>query len=263
MTDVAEVISPSAPTPSLVPTRIVHTRTGPVRHSFAYRSQSWFVDVEELPRLPRMLAPFARFRGDDHFPEPPTPDQSLRQRLDDHLVGAGVTPPAGRVTALLSPRVAGYVFNPLSVFWCHDADERLCLIVAEVHNTYGGRHCYLLTPDRDGRAHTDKRFYVSPFNDVSGRYDLSLPEPGADGRVALSVTLRRDDEQPFVATLRGRTVQASTGAVARAQLRTPLAPLLVAGRIRLQGIRLWLRRLPIHPRPENPRRHSPRTRTDS
>ncbi len=83
---------------------------------------------------------------------------------------------------LASARVFGHVFNPLSLFWCHDAAGELRCVVAEVHNTYGERHCYLLETDDAGRASVPKAFYVSPFNDVDGQYRMKLPEPGDTAR---------------------------------------------------------------------------------
>lgn len=237
---------------SLVHTRITHSRTSPIRHTFTYRSLSWLVDVDAPPQLPRGMRALATFRAGDHFPQPATPGESLRDRLERHLRASGIEPPTGQVQALLSPRVVGYVFNPLSVFWCHRPDGSLALVVAEVHNTYGDRHCYVVHPDDSGRAEVDKEFYVSPFNDVSGRYRLRVPEPADDGRVAVSVTLVRPGHDPFVATLTGRCTPATTRAVVAAQLRAPLAPLVVSARIRLHGIRLWARRLPLVARPDPP-----------
>ena len=239
--------------PAIVDTRIVHIRTTPVTHRFAYRSLTWLVDLDHLPDLAAPLRPFARFRPDDHFPEPAAPDDTLRRRLDNHLQSAGVTPTDGQVTALMSPRVAGYVFNPLSIFWCHRADGTLAHVVAEVHNTYGGRHSYVVDVGQNGRATVDKHFYVSPFNDVSGRYELRVPEIDAHQRIRVSVTLTRPGHGPFTATLSGTATPATPGRVILSQLTTPLAPLVVAARIRLHGIRLWLRGLPIVPRPHQQR----------
>ena len=106
---------------------------------------------------------------------------------------------------LSNARVLGHVFNPLTVYWCHDGDGSLRCVVAEVHNTYGGRHRYLLHTDERGRAQTGKEFYVSPFYEVAGDYTMSLPEPGE--RLALSVALhppqgtsiRRQREGPATA----------------------------------------------------------------
>ncbi|MYR07841.1 DUF1365 family protein [Gordonia sp. SID5947] len=239
------------PTPSVVATRISHTRTTPIRHSFVHRSASWLIDIDDLPSPPPALRPFARFEPADHFPEQPIAGQTLRDRLTAHLIAADVTPPSGQIIALLSPRVAGYVFNPLSVFWCHHTDGTPACVVAEVHNTYGERHTYVVTPDDTGHAQVDKEFYVSPFNDVSGTYRLRLPPPSPDGRVAVSVTLDRPGHGPFVAALTGRARPARASSILVTQLRTPLAPLVVAARIRWHGIRLWLRRLPVATRPDH------------
>ena len=95
----------------------------------------------------------------------------------------------------------GYVFNPLSLFWCHDPSGALVCVIAEVHNTYGQRHRYLLRPDDAGRADTEKQFYVSPFYPVDGSYRMSLPEPG--DALALTITLHRPGATPFVASVRG------------------------------------------------------------
>ncbi|MBN9620962.1 MAG: DUF1365 family protein, partial [Actinobacteria bacterium] len=112
---------------------------------------------------------------------------------------------------LADARAAGYVFNPLTLFWCHDRSGAVVAVIAEVHNTYGQRHRYLLRPDDAGRAEVAKEFYVSPFYPVDGHYRMSLPEPGE--RLALTITLHRPDERPFVATVRGVPAPAGRRAV--------------------------------------------------
>ena len=229
--------------PAIYRTTITHSRQAPVHHSFEYRSYSWYIDVDDLPRMPWWLRSFARFRADDHFAEPP--HGSLRDRLNAFFTDRDVAVPEGRITALLQARVLGYVFNPLSVFWCLDRDGRLRHVVAEVHNTYGERHAYLLPPAEEPVV-TAKAFYVSPFNQVDGYYSVQAPRP--DRKVDITVTLRRDHRSAlpeFVANLRGERRPATARQVAIMQLISPLAPLLVATRIRIQGIKLWLRRVPL------------------
>lgn len=235
-------------TPAIYWTRIRHVRAEPVRHAFEYRSYSWFVDLDELPRTPWWLRPFAGFRAEDHLD---APGADLRDRVDAFLVARGVDLHGGRVTALLNARVLGYVFNPLSLYWCHDDTGALRCVLAEVHNTYGQRHCYLVYPDDRGNAHVDKRFYVSPFHDVTGRYAMHCPEPHRD--LTVSVVLHRDGHAPFAATMRGRRHPATPASLLRAQLRAPLAPLMVSVRIRLQGITLWARGVPVTARPDDRR----------
>jgi uncharacterized protein len=233
-------------TPAIYRTTITHSRQAQVQHSFEYRSYSWYVDVDDLPRLPWWLRPFARFRADDHFAGPP--DGSLRDRLDAFFTGHDLAAPDGRITALLQARVFGYVFNPLSIFWCHDRDGLLRHVIAEVHNTYGERHAYLLPP-ADLPVVTAKKFYVSPFNQVDGYYLVQAPRP--DSQVDVTVSLHRGHPPAFpkfTANLRGQRHPATTRQVAIMQIIAPLAPLVVAARIRIQGIKLWLRRLPVVPR---------------
>ncbi|WP_223163924.1 DUF1365 domain-containing protein [Mycobacterium simiae] len=236
-------------TPAIYRTTITHSRQAPVHHAFEYRSYSWYVDVDELPRLPRWLRPFAQFRAADHFTGPP--HAALRDRLEALFADRGVALPAGRITALLQARVLGYVFNPLSIFWCHDRDGQVRHVVAEVHNTYGGRHAYLLPP-ADSPVVTAKKFYVSPFNAVEGYYVVRAPRP--DNDVDVTVSLHREHPRAFaecpefVANLRGTRRPATPKEVAFLHVIAPLAPFVVAARIRIQGIRLWLRRVPVVPR---------------
>lgn len=225
-------------------TVIMHRRHVPLRHGFRYRSYSWLVDLDDLPRPPRWLRPLAGFRAADHLGRP---DLTLRQNLDAYLAGHDVHLRGGRILMLANARVLGHVFNPLSVFWCHDPEGRLVCVVAEVHNTYGGRHAYLLRPDAQGRARVPKEFYVSPFNPVDGEYRMRLPVP--TDRLGLAVELDRGIGRPFVATVAGRRRPACTATLVRSALRVPWVTLTVAAQIRVQGVRLWARGLPVAPRP--------------
>jgi len=237
-------------TPAIYRTTITHCRQAPLHHSFEYRSYSWYVDIDDLPRLPWWLRPFAQFRAADHFSDTSAapPPGSLRERVSAFFAERDMAAPDGRITALLQARVFGYVFNPLSVFWCHDRDGRLRHVIAEVHNTYGERHAYLLPP-ADLPVVTAKAFYVSPFNPVDGYYLVRAPRP--DTEVDITVALHRDRRQvfpEFVANMRGQRRPATTRQVAIMQIISPLAPFVVAARIRIQGIKLWLRRVPVVPR---------------
>jgi DUF1365 family protein len=236
--------------PALYAATVTHTRHQQVRRTFRYRTFLWLVDVDDLPRLPRPLAALAAFRARDHFTgSAPT----IRAELESWLATRGMTLGGGRVLMLANPAVLGYVFNPITVFWCHDADGTPRCVVTEVHNTYGGRHAYVLRPDEQDRATTTKELYVSPFFPVDGRYAMTVPRP--DRRLRLSVTLSRPgpggaDELAFAASLTGRRRPATVAHLLRLLLRYPWAPLRVSALIRWQGVRLWLRRLPVVPRPQ-------------
>ncbi|MFC9327576.1 DUF1365 domain-containing protein [Kitasatospora sp. NPDC057015] len=226
--------------------RIAHVRTGPVRHSFTHRTYLWLVDLDHLPVLPAALRPLARFRPADHGDGRRPP----RRDIEEFLAGHGLDLAGGQVLMLAHARSFGHVFNPLTVYWCHGADGTPLCTVAEVHNTYGGRHRYLLRTDPDGRARAAKEFYVSPFFPVDGEYRMRLPEPGA--LLDLSVHLRRGGERAFTATVRGTRRPAGVLGLLREAARHPFSTLAVSLHIRYQGIRLLLRGLPVHPRPGRP-----------
>jgi DUF1365 family protein len=228
--------------------RITHARTAPLRNVFSYRSYLWLVDLDHLPRPGPWLRVLAGFSARDHLGDPRL---GIRENLDRFLAARGVELGGGRVMMLAHARVFGYVFNPLTVYWCHRADGALACVVAEVHNTYGERHAYLLHTDDRGRAQVPKEFYVSPFYPVDGRYRMSLPEP--DGRLALSVVLGRPDGTSFTASVRGRAVPATARTLIGAAARHPWSTATVAARIRWQGLKLYLRGLRVAPRPA----HSP------
>jgi uncharacterized protein len=247
MADRAQSRGAGVLTSALYRTRITHLRRTPVHHYFEHHGYSWYVDVDRLPQLPRWLRPFARFDAADHLDG--GPNDSLRQRIDAFLAERDIDLHGGRITALMQARVLGYVFNPLTLYWCHDTRGVVRHIVAEVHNTYGGRHAYLLPPHNDPPAMVRKRLYVSPFNDVDGYYLVRAPLPGAELDVRIS--LHRDNQPAFVATMRGTRRRASVGELLKLQLAAPLAPLMGAIGIRVQGITLWLRRVPVVPRPES------------
>ena len=228
---------------ALYDVRIEHVRTEPLRNAFRYRSYLWLVDVDAAPVPPRGLGALAVFSASDHFGDPAA---TIRQNVTTFCRARGIEV-TGEIRMLTHARVLGYVFNPLSVFWCHDATGQLLCTIAEVHNTYGERHCYLLRPDERGRAVTEKEFYVSPFYPVDGRYQMSVPEPAE--RLDVTIVLHRDGARPFVASMRGRRLPATGRALVRLALRHPMAPLVGALRIRRQGVGLWLRGLRPSPRP--------------
>ncbi|WP_232837008.1 DUF1365 domain-containing protein [Lentzea terrae] len=217
---------------------ITHSRRELIDRAFSHRAYMWLVDLDELPRLPWWVRPFARFEARDHLG---APSNSIRENLEEWLADRGIALDGGQVLMLANARVLGYVFNPLTVYWCHDASGVLVCVVAEVHNTYGGRHCYLLRTDDQGRASVGKEFYVSPFLEVDGHYVMRLPKPG--DQLSVTIALRQNGKTTFSATMKGTR---STGL--RMLFRRPLMPQRVSALIRRHGVALYLRRVPIIPR---------------
>ncbi|MEW1564554.1 DUF1365 domain-containing protein [Streptomyces sp. NPDC093509] len=233
--------------PALYPCTVAHIRTAPRRYALRHRTYMWLTDPDRPPELPLLLRPLARFDARDHFDgDQPT----IRAGLDRYLASHGIDLLGGDVLMLAHARVLGHVFNPLTLYWCHDPDGTQRCVVAEVHNTYGERHTYLLHPDGSDTARTRKEFYVSPFFPVDGAYRMRLPEP--DNRLNLTVHLEREGTRPFTATVRGARRAATVGALLRQALRHPWSTIAVSAAIRLHGVRLYLRGLPVQPR--TPRR---------
>ncbi|MFB9660150.1 DUF1365 domain-containing protein [Glycomyces mayteni] len=228
---------------SLYDATVRHTRLRPIAHHLRHRTFYWLLDVDDPPRPPWWLRPFAGFRTADHIT---APGQSLRASVTAFAAAEGVDTAGCRITMLAHARAFGHVFNPLTVYWCRHPDDGLRCIVAEVHNTYGERHRYLLTPGDDGRAEVPKEFYVSPFLPVDGTYRMALPEP-AD-RLHLSVALDLDAEPILIAAVAGRRRPAGTRALLAATARHPFSTLAVTADIRRHGIGLWLKGLPVFAR---------------
>lgn len=222
----------SSPTPALYRTSITHLRRAPVHHYFEHRGYCWYVDVDQLPELPRWLRPFARFE----------PGDSLRRRIDGYLAEHGIDLRGGRITALLQARVLGHVFNPITIYWCHDLAGMLRHVVVEMHNGSGGRHAYVLPPTSDSPAMATKKLPMSPFNGVDGYYLVRAPRPETE--LDVMVSLHRENQPAFVATLRGIRRAATISEVVWLQLVAPLAPQMAAVEYRLQSLTLWLRRVP-------------------
>ncbi len=233
----------------VVEAEVTHRRTRPFDYAFTHRTTSWLVDAAE-PEAPfeRSLPSWARrlvgIRSADHLADT---DAGLLEKVRHYLAANDLPWSAARVQVLANARTAGYVFDPLTTYFCFGADGTLEGILAEVHNTYGERHCYPLSADTTRRGDSvTKEFYVSPFFAVEGRYDIRARL--TDDRVSVSISLTQGEEKVFHGAIDGRLRPATPRAVRRALLRNPLASQRVSLLIRFHGIRLWLRRLPVIPR---------------
>jgi uncharacterized protein len=237
--------------PAIVRGHVTHRRHHPMRRVFRHHLHEWLVDLDRFAGLPWYLRPFASFDARDHLGGARGGTKEIAVNVRRFLLARGVElGPQGRVLMLANARVLGHVFDPLTVFWCFRSDGTLGVVVAEVHNTYGERHAYLLEPDSRGQACVDKEMYVSPFNDVSGSYDLRFALDRTHVRVDVALDL--DGRRLFDAHFAGTPEPATRTAVVRTALRSPVMPQRVSGLIRLHGVWLWLRRTPVVPRPAHP-----------
>ncbi len=235
----------------------MHHRHRPVRHRFDYPMFAVELDVDDLARAPRVLAVdrpgWLAFRSDDHGARDGTP---LGVWVRDLLAAHGLGQIDGRITLLAMPRLLGYLFNPVSFWFCHDRDGALRAVVAEVNNTFGEHHNYLLHradrgPIQDGDVlRARKVFHVSPFLDVEGEYRFRFVRHAE----RLQVVIGHDvDGQRLLSTaVWGDLAPLGGSNLVRAALRTPLQTLAVTARIHWQALRLWIKGVAFHGKPLPP-----------
>ncbi len=234
----------SAPAPARVRARVVHRRSHPFRYEFGHRTTMWLVDVADPDAaFPRWLRALVSIRGADHFGH--DDDRPLETKLRGYLEAQELPWTAHRVLALANARALGYVFDPLTTYFSFDAEGNLEGVLAEVHNTYGERHCYPLDTS-SGSASVEKEFYVSPFFAVEGRYDIRTRI--TDEHVSVGISLTQGDQTVFTASVNGALEPATRRRTLAAVVRNPLPSQRVSALIRWHGIKLWLRRLPVIPR---------------
>jgi uncharacterized protein len=240
-------------------------------HRFQYRVLSLLIDLdrlEEADRLSPLLAVNRRalfsFHESDHGPRDGTP---LRIHAGRLAAAAGIDLADGRVRLLCYPRVLGYVFNPLSVYYCEDRNGRLVLLIYEVRNTFGGIHSYIcpVTPSQTSsagiRQEQAKTFYVSPFVGMAMRYHFRMTPPDEDVKIRI---LETDLEGPVLAaTFHGRRRPLNTGTLLKAFCAFPLVTLKIVAAIHLEAARLWLKGARLVPRPTLAAAHGPSGQTKS
>jgi DUF1365 family protein len=240
-----------------------HARVRPVAHEFRY--PTWFLMLpmrsmrrEADPVLARNRAGGVSFHDADHGVGGP----DALAWCEALLASAGIDDAQGEIWLHTYPRVLGVVFKPVSFWYAHRQDGTLAAVVAEVNNTFGERHAYLLSgPElawgREVRA--DKVFHVSPFCRVAGHYRFRfLRVPGAAGLQADAgrtvVRIDHDDaDGPLLATsVSGRLLPLTRAALWQTALRMPALTLMVLARIHWQALRLWLKRVPFWRKPLPP-----------
>ena len=233
---------------------VVHRRYRPKTHELRYRVFSLLVDLDELDtidRASRILSVnrpnLISLRECDHGGGGKTGLKSFIS-AKVHEVGAA----AERVTMLCYPRVLGYAFNPLTVYYCYSATEKLSAIVYEVNNTFGDRQFYVLKVDEADKPvaqSCDKEMYVSPFNTVDGRYEFHVAPPGE--RLAVGVNLRVGGKALLKAYHTASTEPLTPAGLLRAVLSMPLMTFKVVAGIHYEALRLWLKGPRVPPRPRS------------
>lgn len=239
--------------------QVMHRRLGDTPYRFEYAVFSLLLDIDRLAdtagrsrifgyNRPGLLGFYDR----DHGPGDGTP---LRPWIEAHLARCGIDLDGGCIQLLCFPRVFGYVFNPLSLWYCHHCDGTLRAVLCEVSNTFGERHGYLLHahgapmrwPVRDSRT---KCFHVSPFLPPRLRYQFRLTAP--DAELSIAIRCMQGDSLRMAAVQIG-TAEAFTDLnLLRNLVRMPFMTFKVMLMIHWQALKLFLRRTPFHSKPAAP-----------
>ncbi|MCC9596546.1 MULTISPECIES: DUF1365 domain-containing protein [unclassified Rubrivivax] len=232
-----------------------HRRLKPAGHTFEYPTYFMLLPMRRLRAQPEAAVRRNRF-GLVAFHDADHGDgraDSLAW-LEELLAAEGIADADGEIWLHTYPRVLGYVFKPVSFWYCERRDGSLAAIVAEVNNTFGERHCYLLAGEnlRWGRELVARKvFHVSPFCRVEGRYRFRFLRTAE--RTVARVD-HDDDEGPLLLTsVSGRLAPLTTAAARAAFFGMPMMSLGVIVRIHWQALQLWLKRVPFFSKPEPPR----------
>jgi uncharacterized protein len=238
--------------------RVMHQRLRPRAHRFDYRG-FWFVfDIDEIDALASRLRLFSRNRFNlFSFHDRDYGDRSgvsLRAQVERHLMAAGMAPDGGSIQLLTLPRIFGYVFNPLSVYFARRADGGLRAILWEVSNTFGERHSYLI-PVIDGHAATirqtcAKELHVSPFLDMNMTYRFRVAPPAA--RTTVSIVCADAGGAVIVAAMNGERRELDDRALLAAFARVPFMTLKVIVTIHWEALRIWLKGVGFRSNPPPP-----------
>ena len=235
----------------------MHHRLSPRKHRFEYGIFMVQLDLDELDLCDRALRLFGHnrravygFRDSDHLAYPPSnPRTTLKASLMAWIADQGVQLPADvRIRLVTLPRVLGYVFNPVSFYFCSTADGTPIVAVAEVGNTFGELKPFLIpvseSQDRFQRT-VPKHFYVSPFSDLRLCFDFDLRMPGDRLNIRI-LDVTEQGETVLVSTLQGQRRPMTDGQLALMGLKYPLVTLRVITLIHWHALRLWWKRLPWH-----------------
>lgn len=236
---------------------VMHRRVRPRIHHLRYRIFSVLLDLDEIDTLGSSLRLFSRgrfnlfsFYDRDYAARSAEP---LRAQVERHLAEAGIVPDGGPIWLLTMPRVLGFAFNPLSIFFCHGRNGALRAILYEVHNTFGERHSYLLPVEhQDGpiRQGCAKRFHVSPFLAMEMEYSFRVLPPADRLRIAITAADARGAVLTAVHSASRRDL--TDAALILAFVTHPLLTLKVVGGILWEALRLWIKKVEVHGHPAAP-----------
>lgn len=230
---------------------VVHRRLKPARHDLRYRVFSFLFDLDRLDETAAGLKLFSRnrfnlfaFHDGDHGALRPS---DIARYIRDALDKAGIDSD-GRILLLCYPRMLGYAFNPLSVYYCYDREDRLAAMIYEVSNTFGDKHAYLIPVETGVRRieqSAEKVFHVSPFIGMNMRYHFSLSEPAA--QVGVSIRTSDADGLLLTASFQGERSALTDRKLLSLFWRYPLMTVKVIVGIHVEALKLFIKGVSLHP----------------
>ncbi len=243
----------------LYATRVMHRRRVPPLYRFVYRTFHLLLDIDRIDAAASGVRWFSHnrfnllaFHDRDHGRGQAG---ALRIWAEQALHQRGLRVPGGRIRLLCMPRVLGFVFNPISLWYCEDRAGTLMAVIAEVRNTFGEKHSYVLASadapvSYDTAQEAEKCFHVSPFFDLVGRYRFLLGPPGVRLRVVIHET--REGIPILDATLAGDRRPLTDATILAQVLRMPWMTLKVVFGIHWEAFKIWRRGGRYHPKPAAP-----------
>ncbi|EGF92109.1 hypothetical protein ABI_05420 [Asticcacaulis biprosthecium C19] len=245
-------------TPCLYAGDVVHERFAPRVHRLRYHIFQVLLDLDRLDDLPRLMSRnrfnLFGFYDRDHGPnQAESREAPLNVRMRTMLAERGLYRDGDRLFLMAMPRVLGFVFNPISLYFAV-RDGRVTTVVYEVNNTFGDRHSYVLPVHGDGpiRQHSDKRLHVSPFMDMKDMtYDFDLIAPEA--RFALKINLRQGERDMLFAGFSARRQDLSDRNLLRLFFAMPLVTLKVVAGIHWEALLIALKGITLKPKPPTAR----------
>jgi DUF1365 family protein len=228
----------------------MHRRLQPRQHEFVYRIFLFFLDLDEIPSLTRDVPIFSAgepnlysLRNEDYFQ---FHSRGLRANLETFLQTKNIAERPARIRLLTLPRLLGYTFNPISIFFCFDSDARPLTSVVQVGNTFGELKPYLVPLDESGSGfhiRVPKNYYVSPFSPLDLAFDFRFKNPGE--RLHIAIDEYQGDQKILLSTLTGQRTELTTSNLSRLTLTFPLVTLKIIFLIHWEALRLWLKGIPF------------------
>lgn len=237
---------------------VMHQRLKPAEHRFVYKVSSWLLDLDELEALDTLRFfsvnrfNLFSFHTKDHGDGSTTPlKEQVNALLRDNNIDLG----AGAIRILCYPRILGYVFNPLSVFYCYNEDKELAAILYEVSNTFNQRYSYLIPVEKASgnviQQACSKHFYVSPFIPMETHYQFRMTPPND----SVAVLIHQTDPEGAIlnATFTGQRIEITEKTITQTFWRHPLMTMKVIAGIHWEALQLWRKGMRIQPRPTPPK----------